>query len=106
MCFGGSLATTCMSLRNEPCVARSTLIDLNLIDLNYYPFIVILDKCNGSCNAINDLAIKTCFPSKTKNVNVKEFNTLTRRVEAKMLVKRISCNFNCNSSSSTKLNME
>ena len=101
MCFSESLATTCMSLRNKLCVARPTLIDSNLIGLNYYPFIVILDKCNGSCNAISDIARKICFPSKTKNVNVKEFNTITRTVEAKMLVKRISCNCKCNSNSST-----
>ena len=82
MCFSESLATTCMSLRNKLCVARPTLIDSNLIGLNYYPFIVILDKCN----AISDIARKICFPSKTKNVNVKEFNTMTRTVKAKMLV--------------------
>ena len=44
-----------MSLSNEPCMTRYTLIDLNSIELNYYPFIISLDKCNSSCNAINDL---------------------------------------------------
>ena len=24
------------------------------------------DKCNGSCNAINDLSAKSCVPSETK----------------------------------------
>ena len=29
---------------------RPTLVDLNLVELKYYPFIISLDKCTGSCN--------------------------------------------------------
>ena len=32
---------------------RSTLIDLNPIELNYYPFITSSDKCKGSCNVLS-----------------------------------------------------
>ena len=45
--FSGSLATKCMSLNNEPCVIRPNLIDLNPVELNYYSFIISLDKCSG-----------------------------------------------------------
>ena len=34
--FGVSLANTCLSLNNEPCVVRSTLIDLNPDTPHYY----------------------------------------------------------------------
>ena len=34
--FSGPLATKCVSLSNERCMARSTLIELNPIQLNYY----------------------------------------------------------------------
>ena len=44
--FSRSVATKFMSLDNEPCMIRPTLIDLNLIDLNYYPLMIRLDKCN------------------------------------------------------------
>ena len=44
--FCGSLATKCVSLINELCMARPTFIDLNLHELNYYPFTISLDKCN------------------------------------------------------------
>ena len=27
-------------------------IELNPIELNYYPFMISLDKCNGSCNVL------------------------------------------------------
>ena len=44
--FGGSLATKYMSLSNGSCMAKATLIDLDLIDLNHHPFMISLDKCN------------------------------------------------------------
>ena len=68
--FNESLATKYVSLNNEPCMARPTLTDLNLVDVNYYPFIINLDKCSGSCNAVDDLSTKICPPSKTKDVNL------------------------------------
>ena len=43
--FSGSLTTTSVSLNNEPCMIRPTLIDLNPVELNYYPFMISLDKC-------------------------------------------------------------
>ena len=45
-----SLATKCVSLNDESCMGRSTLIDLNLIELKYYPFMMSLDECIGSYN--------------------------------------------------------
>ena len=42
--FSRSSATKFMPLNNEPCVTRPTLIDLNPVKFNYYPFMVSLDK--------------------------------------------------------------
>ena len=50
------------------------LFNLNPVELNYYPFPFSLDKCNGSCNAADELSTKKCVPSKTKDINVKVFN--------------------------------
>ena len=69
--FSVSLATKCVSLNNERCMVRPTLINLNPIEFNYYPFMTSLDNCNESCNAADDLSTKICIPSKTKDVNVK-----------------------------------
>ena len=62
--FGGSLAGECASLNNEPCL--TTLIDLNPIELNYYPLMISLDKCNGRCNADDELSSKISVPSKKR----------------------------------------
>ena len=62
----GSSATEYVSLHNEPYMIRPTLIDLNPIELNYYPFMITLDKYTGSCNIVDDLSSKIYVPSKTK----------------------------------------
>ena len=43
-----SLAAECVSLNDEPCMIRPTLIDLNPADLKYYPFMISLDKRSGT----------------------------------------------------------
>ena len=53
LCFTECLArnqTKYVSLNYEPCMARPALIDLNPVELKYYPFMISLDKCNGSYN--------------------------------------------------------
>ena len=47
--FSGSLATKCVSYSNETCVIRPNIIDLNLVELNYNPFIVSPEKYSRSC---------------------------------------------------------
>ena len=54
---------------------------------------ISLDKCNESCDSVDDLSCKICFPNKTKSVNVKVFNMITKINETKTLIKHISCNY-------------
>ena len=53
--FSESLATKCLSLNDEPCIVRPTLIDLSPVELKYYLFRISLDKCKGSCTALKHL---------------------------------------------------
>ena len=68
------------------------LIDLNPVELKYFPFMVSLDKCNGSCNILSP---KICIPKETKHINVKAFNMITNKNEAKAMTKHISCDCKC-----------
>ena len=34
------------------------------------------DRCNRSCNAVDDLPVKLSVPNKTKEVNVKVFDII------------------------------
>ena len=53
--------TKCLSLNDEPCMVRPNLLDLNPIELKYYPFMISLGKCNGSYKVLSP---KTCIPKK------------------------------------------
>ena len=72
-------------------MVKLTLIYLNSIERNYNPSMINLDKYNVSCNVADGLSTEICVPSKTKDVNVKVFNIITRINKAKTLVKHISC---------------
>ena len=94
--FSRSSAAKFMPLNNERCVTRPTLIDLNPVKFNYYPFMVSLDKFDwNSNNAADDLSAKVCVPSKKKGVNVKVFNMITGINGAKTFVKHLSCDSKC-----------
>ena len=58
-----------------------TLIDLysneNSQEFPYSPFVVIFDRCVGSCNSLNDLSNKVCVPNKTEDLNLSVFNMIT-----------------------------
>ena len=45
--------TKCLFLNGEPCMVRPTIIDMNPVELKYYPFMISLNKCSGSCNVIS-----------------------------------------------------
>ena len=60
--------TKCLFLNGEPCMVRPTIIDMNPVELKYYPFMISLNKCIGSCNALSP---KICLPKENKDINVK-----------------------------------
>ena len=84
---------------------RHTLINLNPVELNYYLFMVSLDKYSGHGNTADVLSIKICVPSITRDINVKVFNVITRINEAKTLIKHISCDCKCKFNSNVNANV-
>ena len=88
MIFSESSATKCLSLNDESCMVRSTLIDMNPLQFKYYWFMISLDKCSGSCKFLSS---KICVPKKTKDINLKAFNMIKSKNEAKTMTKHISC---------------
>ena len=88
--------TECLFLNDEPCMVRPILIDLNPVELKYYPYIISLDKCSESCNVLSP---KICVPNETKDIDVKAFNIITNKNEAKEITKHISrdCKWKINS---------
>ena len=46
--------------------------------MRYYPFMVNLERCNGSCNSLNDPSGRICVANKTEYINLNVFNMITR----------------------------
>ena len=69
---------------------RPTLIGLNPVELKYYPFMISLNKCTGSCNFLSP---KICVPKEAKDINVKAFNMNNN--EANAITEHISCDCKC-----------
>ena len=88
LCFRGSLATKCVFMNNQQCSVRPTLIDLYLEELHYYPFILSMSRCDGSCNNIEDPFGRICV--KMEDMNLKVFDMIKWINESKT-TKRTPC---------------
>ena len=51
---------------------------------------VSLDRCNGSCNTLDDFSSSICVRNKTKDVNLNVFSMVTEINESKTFKKHIS----------------
>ena len=101
MSFSKSLGTKWLFLNDKLCVVRPTLIDMNPVELKYYPFMISLNKCTESSTVLSP---KMCVPKERKDINVKAFNIMRNKNEATAMAKHISyyckCKFNSASSNS------
>ena len=57
------------------------IININIDELSCYPYIILVYKCSGSCNNINDPYAKLCVPDVVKNMNIKVLNLISRTNE-------------------------
>ena len=75
-------------------LARPTLIDINPLELKYYPFMISIDKFTGSCNVLYP---KICVPKEIKDIYVKAFNMIANKNEAKPMTNIFPVIVNANS---------
>ena len=68
----------CVSMNNQECRARPEVININSNEPLFYRYSILVNKCNGSCNNINDPYVKLCVPDVIKSLNVKVFNIMSR----------------------------
>ena len=83
--FSGSLTTKCISLNKQSQRTRLTLTDVNPHELYYDPFIVILDRLDGSCNTAEDAFCRICLSNNTENTNLKVFSMIKGIKDSKKL---------------------
>ena len=75
-----------------------TFIEMNPNELKHYPFMINLNKCTGSCNALSP---KICVPKEIQEMHVKVFTAITNKGEGKAVKEHISCDCKCKCNSTT-----
>ena len=61
-------------------------------ELKYYLFMTSSNKCSGSYNVLSP---KICASKETKDINVKTFNMITNKDEAKAMTEHILFDYKC-----------
>ena len=64
-------SSSCVSLNNQTCKARPTLVNINSDETLFYPFTVTVNKCGGSFITTDDSYSRVCVSNKLKNLNLK-----------------------------------
>ena len=73
-------ALECVSVVNRECMPRPEILDVNegVGEALFYPYNVLVNKCSGSCNTLDDPMARLSVPNVIKNVNMKVYNFLMR----------------------------
>ena len=67
---------------------RPKILDVNegVGEALFYPYNVLVNKCSGSCNTLDNLMSKICVPKVIKIVNIKVYNFLMRLNETRTVL--------------------
>ena len=88
------------SMKNHECKARPKIIDVNSNEPVFYPYIIKVNKCSGSCNNINNPYAEIYVPDVIKNINVKVVNLKSRINEARRIIWHKTYKYICRLSTS------
>ena len=71
-------ALECVSVINRKCMPRPKILDVNegVGEALFYPYNVLVNKCSGSCDSINNPMAKLCVPDIIRRVNMQVYNFL------------------------------
>ena len=92
----------CVLVVNQKCMPRPKILDVNegIGEALFYPYKVLVNKCSGSCNTLDNRMSKICVPKIIKNVNMQVYNFLMRLNETRNVLWHESCKCVCKLSSS------
>ena len=82
-------------MNNQKYGVRPVIMNINSNETLFYPYSILVNKCSGSSNDINDFYAKLCFPDVVKNMNIKVINQVSRTNEARYLSWYETCSLKC-----------
>ena len=95
-------ALECVSVANQKCVPRPKILDVNegVGEALFYPYNVLVNKCSGSCDTLDNPMAKMCVPNIIKRINMKVYNFLMRLNETRNVLRHESYKCICRLNSS------
>ena len=95
-------ALECVSVANQYCMPRPKILDVNegIGEALFYPYKVLVNKCSGSCNTLDNAMSKICVPKMIKNVSMQVYNFLMRLNETRNVLWHENCKCVCKLNSS------
>ena len=86
----------CQILENEACKPRPFLYHTNnQRDIRYYPFVLKINRCQGSCDTFDEPMLRHCWGNKTKTTHAKVYDMITDKFVAFKLYEDIDCSCEC-----------
>ena len=95
-------ALECVSVVNQKCMPKPKILDVNesVGEALFYLYNVLVNKCSGSCNTLDDPMAKICVPNIIKRGNMKVYSFLMRLNETRNVLWHESCKCVCRLNSS------
>ena len=71
-------ALECVSVINQKCMPRPKILDVNegVGEALFYPYNVLVNKCSGSCDTLDNPMVKLCIPGIVKRVNMQVYKLM------------------------------
>ena len=90
-------ALECVSVVNQICMPRPKILDVNegVGEALFYPYNVLVNKCSGSCDTINNPMAKLCVTGIVKRVNMQVYNFLMNLNKTRNVLWHESCKCVC-----------
>ena len=90
-------ALECLSVVNQKCMPRPEILEINecVGEALFYPYNLLVNKCSGSCNTLENPWAKICVPNVIKGVNMQVYNFLMRLNETRNVLWHESCKCVC-----------
>ena len=95
-------ALECVSVVNQKCIPRPKILDVNegVGEALFYSYNLLVNKCSGSCNTLDNSMIKLCVPNVIKIVNIQVYNFLMMLNETPNVLWHENCKCVCKLNSS------
>ena len=75
----------CISISRQECKSRPVIMNINSNERSFYPYSILVNKCIGSWNDINDLYAKLRVLDVIKDMNIKVFDLMSRTNETRQV---------------------